>query len=34
MPKVNFLKLMNPKNKYILVLDLNETLMHYISDNE
>ena len=34
MPKVNFLKLINPKNKYILVLDLKETLVNYISDNQ
>ena len=32
MPRVNFLKLINSKNKYILVLDLNETLVHYISE--
>lgn len=34
MSKVNFLKLINPKNKYILALDLNEALVNYISDNQ
>ena len=33
-PKEPFLKPINPKYKYTLVLDLDETLVHYISDNE
>ena len=34
MPKEPFLKPINPRYKYTLVLDLDETLVHYISDNE
>ena len=33
-PKEPFLKPLNPKYKYTLVLDLDETLVHYISDND
>ena len=33
-PKEPFLQPINPKYKYTLVLDLDETLVHYISDNE
>ena len=33
-PKPPFLKPINPKYKYTLVLDLDETLVHYISDND
>ena len=33
-PKEPFLKPINPKYKYTLVLDLDETLVHYISDEE
>ena len=34
MPKVTFLKQINPKYKYAIVHDLDETLQIYISDNE
>jgi len=33
-PKKFYLNQINPKYKYTLVLDLDETLVHYISDNE
>ena len=33
-PKKFYLNPINPKYKYTLVLDLDETLVHYISDNE
>ena len=33
-PKEPFLKPLNQKYKYTLVLDLDETLVHYISDND
>ena len=33
-PKEPFLKPLNKKYKYTLVLDLDETLVHYLSDNE
>ena len=33
-PKIPFLNPINPKYKYTLVLDLDETLVHYIADKE